>query len=555
MDGIVFDIRGNRRHQRATGQAPAPHHAGNQASRLAAVRRRAGVPCVLCARACAQRPRNGRHVPSAGCARRSRHGPTLRRSSCRRRTTPTRSASSENRRPELIVARCKSLLKEQIFSIPRLGTFVMHPGICPEYRNAHGCFWALANGDRDNVGMTLLRIDRGVDTGPVFGYFRVKPEPRPESHVVVEHRVVLDHLDAIRDVLLDIERRPGRAHRHEWPPLGGMGSAVAERAPANDGCVPTALRRERRHARTRTRPGVLAWCSVIRRALRDAETHHGGSDVPRHRRRRRRGLERLSRPRRGAIQSDAGAIRRASARRSPARPARPAPSGPTITFDDGGVGALTAAAILERYGLRGHFLLTANYIGTPGFLNERDIRDLHSRGHLIGSHSCSHPLRMGHCSPARLVDEWTRSRDVISNIVGEAIAVASVPGGDYAPAVAEAAARAGFTQLFTSEPTDHPEHVFGLELRGRFTIYQWTDASTVEGLACGQLAAARATDARVEHEEDDQAARRAGGTSKSAGCCCVTTPRSAGATQNLESLKSEVSSLKSEVGSDLRLET
>jgi len=113
------------------------------------------------------------------------------------------------RRPELIVARCKSLLREQIFSIPRLGTFVMHPGICPEYRNAHGCFWAAANGDRENVGMTLLRIDRGVDTGPVFGYFRLKPQPRPQSHVIVEHRVVLDHLDAIRDLLLDIEA--GRA--------------------------------------------------------------------------------------------------------------------------------------------------------------------------------------------------------------------------------------------------------------------------------------------------------------------------------------------------------
>jgi hypothetical protein len=112
-------------------------------------------------------------------------------------------------RPDLIIARCKSLLKEQIFSIPRHGTFVMHPGICPEYRNAHGCFWALANGDRDNVGMTLLRIDRGVDTGLVFGYFRVKPESPSESHVVVEHRVVLDHLDAIRDVLVDIDA--GRA--------------------------------------------------------------------------------------------------------------------------------------------------------------------------------------------------------------------------------------------------------------------------------------------------------------------------------------------------------
>jgi hypothetical protein len=107
------------------------------------------------------------------------------------------------RRPDLVIARCKTLLKEQLFSIPPLGTFVMHPGICPEYRNAHGCFWARAAGDDGNVGMTLLRIDRGVDTGPVFGYFRVTPDAR-ESHVVTQHRVVTEHLDAIRDTLMSI---------------------------------------------------------------------------------------------------------------------------------------------------------------------------------------------------------------------------------------------------------------------------------------------------------------------------------------------------------------
>jgi folate-dependent phosphoribosylglycinamide formyltransferase PurN len=105
--------------------------------------------------------------------------------------------------PDLVLARCKTLLKEQIFSIPALGTYVMHPGICPEYRNAHGCFWARAMGDDQNIGMTLLRIDQGVDTGPVYGYFRVDADAA-ESHVVTQHRVVLEHLDAIRDTLLEI---------------------------------------------------------------------------------------------------------------------------------------------------------------------------------------------------------------------------------------------------------------------------------------------------------------------------------------------------------------
>ena len=105
--------------------------------------------------------------------------------------------------PDLVIARCKTILKEQVFSIPKHGTFVMHPGICPEYRNAHGCFWAMASGDDANVGMTLLKIDRGVDTGPVFGYFRVTPEPS-ESHIVTQHRSVLDHLDGIRELLTAI---------------------------------------------------------------------------------------------------------------------------------------------------------------------------------------------------------------------------------------------------------------------------------------------------------------------------------------------------------------
>jgi hypothetical protein len=105
--------------------------------------------------------------------------------------------------PDLVLARCKTLLKEEIFTIAKLGTYVLHPGICPEYRNAHGCFWARARGDDGNVGATLLRIDRGVDTGPVYGYYRIAVRPG-ESHVVTEHRAVHEHLESIRDRLLEI---------------------------------------------------------------------------------------------------------------------------------------------------------------------------------------------------------------------------------------------------------------------------------------------------------------------------------------------------------------
>jgi hypothetical protein len=112
----------------------------------------------------------------------------------------------ERLRPDVAIARCKVILKRAIFEVPRAGTFVMHPGICPEYRNAHGCFWALARRDLHRVGMTLLRVDPGVDTGPVFLHATYDFDEVAESHSVIQYRAVFENLDAIGAVLTSICR-------------------------------------------------------------------------------------------------------------------------------------------------------------------------------------------------------------------------------------------------------------------------------------------------------------------------------------------------------------
>jgi methionyl-tRNA formyltransferase len=112
----------------------------------------------------------------------------------------------ERLRPDLMIARCKYILKPEIFELPRAGTFVMHPGICPEYRNAHGCFWALANRDLGRVGMTLLKVDRGIDTGPIYLHAGCEIDEVHDSHIVIQYRAVLDNLDAIARVLVRIAR-------------------------------------------------------------------------------------------------------------------------------------------------------------------------------------------------------------------------------------------------------------------------------------------------------------------------------------------------------------
>lgn len=128
--------------------------------------------------------------------------------------------------PDLVLARCKNILREEVFKTPRNGTFVMHPGVCPEYRNAHGCFWALVHRDLDNVGMTLLRVDAGVDTGAVYGYYGCRFDEMRESHIVIQNRVVFDNLEALRakfeEILsgaaqtIDVAGRRSRAWGQPW---------------------------------------------------------------------------------------------------------------------------------------------------------------------------------------------------------------------------------------------------------------------------------------------------------------------------------------------------
>lgn len=125
--------------------------------------------------------------------------------------------------PDFVIALCKNLLSERTFAIPPLGTFVLHPGICPEYRNAHGCFWALARRDLANVGLTLLRIDRGIDTGPVFGYFRAPYNENMESHRVIQDRMLLDNLDGIRECFRGIAAGDARPLSTEGRPSGVWG--------------------------------------------------------------------------------------------------------------------------------------------------------------------------------------------------------------------------------------------------------------------------------------------------------------------------------------------
>jgi len=156
-----------------------------------------------------------------------------------------------------------------------------------------------------------------------------------------------------------------------------------------------------------------------------------------------------------------------------------------LTFDDGGASAPWIAQQLERYGWRGHFFITTDWIGKPAFVTAADVRSIAAAGHVIGSHSVSHPLRLSALPVDEIARQWRASVDALADILGAPVMVASVPGGFYSKAVGEAAAATGIRTLFTSEPTEKCSKVSDCALLGRFFVQKRTPPEIAASFAGG----------------------------------------------------------------------
>lgn len=154
-----------------------------------------------------------------------------------------------------------------------------------------------------------------------------------------------------------------------------------------------------------------------------------------------------------------------------------------LTFDDGGASALHAGDEIARRGWHGHFFIITSRIGQPGFAGAADIRYLRQCGHIIGSHTHTHPSLFRELPVERMRDEWRESVDRLADLLGEPCVAASVPGGDFSERVLHAAAAAGVRYLFTSEPTLTPRRGPGCWTLGRFVPKTRTSARRIAELA------------------------------------------------------------------------
>ncbi len=165
----------------------------------------------------------------------------------------------------------------------------------------------------------------------------------------------------------------------------------------------------------------------------------------------------------------------------------PAGPGVCITFDDGCETDLAAAApVLREFGFNATFYLTAGFLGTPGYLNASQVRDLDAQGFQIGCHSMTHPY-LSDLTELELKREVADAKLQIEQIVGHAIEHFSCPGGRYNQRTLQMARQAGFATVANSQFYANSSRTSRFEL-GRvamlrdLTIEEFADTCRGRGL-------------------------------------------------------------------------
>jgi methionyl-tRNA formyltransferase len=91
------------------------------------------------------------------------------------------------------------ILPRDVLDAPRLGCVNVHASLLPKYRGAAPITWAVVNGETE-TGVTLMKLDEGMDTGPTFARVTTPIGPDETGGALAEREARLG-ADAVREWL------------------------------------------------------------------------------------------------------------------------------------------------------------------------------------------------------------------------------------------------------------------------------------------------------------------------------------------------------------------
>jgi methionyl-tRNA formyltransferase len=83
----------------------------------------------------------------------------------------------------VVVVAYGKMIPARLLEVPKHGFVNLHPSLLPRHRGPSPIQWALVCGDRA-TGVTTMRIDEGMDTGPILLQSRVAIEPEETTEML-----------------------------------------------------------------------------------------------------------------------------------------------------------------------------------------------------------------------------------------------------------------------------------------------------------------------------------------------------------------------------------
>jgi peptidoglycan/xylan/chitin deacetylase (PgdA/CDA1 family) len=148
-----------------------------------------------------------------------------------------------------------------------------------------------------------------------------------------------------------------------------------------------------------------------------------------------------------------------------------------LTVDDGLESALWAADLLGECGCHASFFLTRDRsMSKPGYIREKDIRELRKRGFSVGTHGATH-RKLTFLPKEQCLAELAESKRWLEDVIGEEVRYMAAPGGFINSRVMKSAYECGYALIGTcNEWINSPDSITlpggvnRVNVRGHFSI-------------------------------------------------------------------------------------
>lgn len=112
-------------------------------------------------------------------------------------------------KPDVILATCSQVIfKPELYTIPSMGTYIIHEGLTPEYKGLHTSLWALMKKEFEYIGYTILKANDKIDGGEILMQTTYTPGPAEDyrSWSWIGHHAIISGVDDILFCFNELER-------------------------------------------------------------------------------------------------------------------------------------------------------------------------------------------------------------------------------------------------------------------------------------------------------------------------------------------------------------